>query len=904
MPDIAPRLSAALADRYRIERELGQGGMATVYLAADLKHDRQVAIKVLKPELAAVLGAERFVQEIKTTAALSHPHILPLFDSGEAGGFLYYVMPYIQGETIREKLNRETQFGIDEAVKITTEIADALDYAHRHGVIHRDIKPENILLHDGRPMVMDFGIALAVSAAAGGRMTETGLSLGTPHYMSPEQATADKQITARSDVYSLASVLYEMLAGNPPHVGSSAQQIIMKIIAERAQPVTELRKSVPANVAAALAKALEKLPADRFETAAKFAEALGNQAFATTAGGLPGVPPSAAGTGLSWRMAAGIAVVALALGVGGTRLLWTSSPAAATTTRLMVDFPENQTPRGPSGPGSLFAQLPDGRGLLYSGPGTTTRTQYWMRPWDRLVATRLPQSLDDGCCAVFSPNGDSLAYLTGPHTLHLVPLGGGVSVTLADSGLTSVTDFGGGLDWGPDGWIYASGLSGVVRVSPRGGTIEPVTTLDSARNDGRHDWPAVLPGGRGGLVTIVPRGNPGPEQWSIGLADFSTRNVSLLLQGVRAVYSSAGYIVFAKASGVLWAVPFDARTGRLAGRERELADTVSLSLGVADFSIAPSGSLVYRKGLIEAFQPMWVDRTGEARAVAADLVDYAVTDPVLAPDGKRLLLSMAGADGRQSLWLKPLDGGSRLRVTFDGTLNNRPAWRPGTATVSFASNRDNKQIAGLRLYQADIGTPADPRVLATGDNRPPGGHAWSPDGRWLLYRTDDQVAGNADIMAFRPGVDSVARPIVATPAEELSPAVSPDNRWIAYSSNETGRREVYVQAFPDAGATKYQISTGGGINPQWNQNGRELFYLDAAANLVSVPVATGQAFQPGTQRVLFSAAKYASNAFSPQYSVAPDGERFVMIRGESDEAIHVVVVFNFVEELKRRMAEP
>ncbi len=177
--------------------------MATVYLAADLKHDRKVAIKVLKPELAAVLGAERFVQEIKTTAALSHPHILPLFDSGEAGGFLYYVMPYIEGETIREKLNRETQFGIDEAVRITTEVADALDYAHRHGVIHRDIKPENILLHDGRPMVMDFGIALAVSAAAGGRMTETGLSLGTPHYMSPEQATADKDLTARSDVYSL-----------------------------------------------------------------------------------------------------------------------------------------------------------------------------------------------------------------------------------------------------------------------------------------------------------------------------------------------------------------------------------------------------------------------------------------------------------------------------------------------------------------------------------------------------------------------------------------------------------------------------------------------------------------------------------------------------------------------------
>src|SRR5215212_2014583 len=267
-------LSASFADRYRIERELGAGGMATVYLAHDIKHDRKVAIKVLKPELAAVLGAQRFIAEIKTTAALQHPHLLPLFDSGTADGFLYYVMPYIEGETIRERLNRETQFGVDDAVRIAREVADALDYAHRHGVIHRDIKPENILLHDGRAMVMDFGIALAVSAAAGGRMTETGLSLGTPHFFFNEPATAEKEVTGRSDIYSLGSVLYEMLAGDPPHTGSSAQQVIMKIITEQAEPVTTHRKSVPPNVAAAVAKSLEKLAADRFASAAEFGAAL------------------------------------------------------------------------------------------------------------------------------------------------------------------------------------------------------------------------------------------------------------------------------------------------------------------------------------------------------------------------------------------------------------------------------------------------------------------------------------------------------------------------------------------------------------------------------------------------------------------------------------------------------
>jgi eukaryotic-like serine/threonine-protein kinase len=279
MTDSIERLRTALADRYRIERELGQGGMATVYLAEDLKHRRNVALKVLKPELAAVLGAERFVQEITTTASLQHPHILPLFDSGSADGFLFYVMPFIDGETLRSKLDRERQLGIDEAVTIASNVADALDYAHRRGVIHRDIKPENILLHDGRPMVADFGIALALSAAAGGRMTETGLSLGTPHYMSPEQATAEKEITARADVYSLGSVLYEMLTGNPPHVGATAQQIIMRIITDTPRPVTEVRKAVPPNVAAAVSQSLEKLPADRFESAAAFAQALKNPGF-------------------------------------------------------------------------------------------------------------------------------------------------------------------------------------------------------------------------------------------------------------------------------------------------------------------------------------------------------------------------------------------------------------------------------------------------------------------------------------------------------------------------------------------------------------------------------------------------------------------------------------------------
>src|SRR5687767_15303162 len=274
MPEILSRLQGALTDRYRIEREIGAGGMATVYLAQDLRHDRRVALKLLRPELSAVIGAERFLAEIKLTANLQHPHILPLFDSGAADGFLFYVMPYVEGESLRSRLNREKQLPVADAVRIASEVASALDYAHRHGVIHRDIKPENILLHDGRALIADFGIALAASKSGGSRMTETGMSLGTPHYMSPEQAMGEREITGRSDIYALGVVTYEMLTGDPPFTGSTAQAIVARVMTEPPRPLVAQRHTIPEQVEAAVLTALEKLPADRFASAAEFAAAL------------------------------------------------------------------------------------------------------------------------------------------------------------------------------------------------------------------------------------------------------------------------------------------------------------------------------------------------------------------------------------------------------------------------------------------------------------------------------------------------------------------------------------------------------------------------------------------------------------------------------------------------------
>src|SRR5712692_6088646 len=318
MPDTA-RLTAALAGRYAIERELGAGGMATVYLARDVKHDRDVALKVLRPELAAVLGAERFLQEIRISARLDHPHILTLIDSGESDGFVWYVLPFVRGESLRDKLNREKQLGIEETLAITKQVASALDYAHRHGVIHRDIKPDNILLHEGEAVVADFGIALAVREAGGSRLTESGLSLGTPQYMSPEQATGGRELDARSDVYSLAAVVYEMLAGEPPHTGPTVQAVIARLITEEPTGLRVLRRTVSQGLEAAVGKALAKAPADRFAGAAEFAAALA----------VPGAAPSSGWRRRRVAVAASIAAVVVLAAIAAVWHPWRRSATAA-----------------------------------------------------------------------------------------------------------------------------------------------------------------------------------------------------------------------------------------------------------------------------------------------------------------------------------------------------------------------------------------------------------------------------------------------------------------------------------------------------------------------------------------------------------------------------------------------
>ncbi len=882
------RLAGALADRYTIERELGAGGMATVYLAQDLKHDRQVAIKVLKPELAAVLGADRFVVEIKTTAALQHPHILPLFDSGSADGFLFYVMPFIQGETLRRKLDRETQFGIDEAIRIARDVADALDYAHRHGVVHRDIKPENILLHDGRPMVADFGIALALSAAAGGRMTETGLSLGTPHYMSPEQATADKEISGRSDIYSLGSVLYEMLAGNPPHVGNSAQQIIMKIIAESVEPVTKYRKSVPPNVAAAVAKSLEKLPADRFESAKAFAEALGNTAFTTMHA--TGVGGGVGGRSYKRAFIAMSMVAAVALVAAG--VAWFRPTPEPLVTRQHVQVLQRPVSAGLAW---LLAISPDGGAMVYVDTIGGTQ-QLWLKERDRLDAT--PLAGTTGAAApTFSPDGESIVFVA-EGKVKRVPRLGGSAITVADSANTAFP----AIAWLDDGTILFTAPDYSLRaISVDGGAPRSFSALDSLIRGVLVLTP--LPGGRGALMTSC---TGGCVESDLRVIDLRSGEVRILADdALQGWYVASGDVVFARRDGGVFSAPFDLKTLAFRSAPTPVLDGVRANGAAADMVLTPNGTLVYVAGVgtgSRGVEAVWVTREGVASLIDSSWSFIEVTGGgmALSPTGDRLAVTSL-ASGGEDIWIKQLPAGPFTRLSFAGQ-NFRPFWTADGRSVAYLSDKAEGN-RDLVMQRADgSGAP----VVIIDAERIIDEAIRTPDTTRFVVRLSGE---SNDLHLVTRSADRAATiPLVASERfNERTPALSPDGRYLAYTSNESGRFEVFVRPYPNADGGKWQVSRDGGEEPKWSHSGRELFYRNGSRELVAANVTLGATFVLGEQRALFSTAGYVRSSTNVRYDVAPDDRRFLFLRfvgtgagsgGASSDPLTVVKVDNWLTELK------
>ena len=878
MSDPVVRLNAALEGRYAIERELGEGGMATVYLADDLKHERKVALKVLKPELAAVVGGERFLAEIKTTANLQHPHILPLFDSGEEDGFLFYVMPFVEGESLRQRIDREKQLAVQDSLEITQKVANALDYAHGHGVVHRDIKPGNILLSEqGEPLVADFGIALAVAQAGAGRITETGLSLGTPHYMSPEQATGDRDVDPRSDVYALGCVLYEMLAGEPPFSAPTAQAVLVKILTSDAPAITTARRTVPPHVEGVLARALEKLPADRFTNAAEFASALTDPSFTyeararqerTLVPDAEASPPVAQGRGLPWPAQVATAVLLAALAAWGW-LRPPMIPEPGVPTRAAV----TGVGINASGGGWRLAISPDGRSMLKVALGSIHIRSASDPEWRQLPNT------EGGSNPTFSPDGQSVAFAVNSG-ISKVSISGGPALPIVTSGSDP--------HWGLNDTIVYENGGNVFRVASSGG--DPQVLLDDDSVGVRR--PHLLPNG-----TAVVFGTSTRESSRIFIFEVETGELrELVASGNQPRYVPTGHLIYAHADGALMGVPFDVETLQVTGTPVTLLPSLAVfGGGASQFGVSNNGTLIYAIAAADSGEtgqsPLgWVDLEGNETRLP--LRPQSPRTPRVSPEGSRIAYESGG-----HIWVYDIETGTNAQFTFEGQSNG-PIWSPDGLFVYFLSARPGTDGPDLFRKAADGGSGAE-QLWRRG-----GGElaltSMARDGSWLVVGEVNSDT-DRDVALVSLGADSVSfREYLQTHWSEYEGAISPNGRWMAYTSDELGGSGVFVRGFPEPIGQR-RISEGTASDPVWAPDGSALYYVERP-NLMKVDVSTEGTFSFGRPTVLLTWAYDGAGGIDVGYDIHPDGDRFLFAQaGGAGGFGDVYIVTNWFEELKQRM---
>jgi len=871
---LVDRLKLALASRYTIERQLGQGGMATVYLALDLRHHRRVALKVLRPELAAVIGADRFLHEIRVTASLQHPHILPLHDSGEVDTFLYYVMPYVEGESLRERLRHERQLPIDEVVRIATEVAAALSYAHGRGVIHRDIKPENILLASGAAVVADFGIARAVTEAGAGRLTETGLSLGTPQYMSPEQATADRDLDARTDIYALACVVYEMLVGEPPYTGPTTQSVIAKVLTEAPRSIRSGRPTVPEHIDAAVQTALAKLPADRFRSASEFADALKRpvvgQALSRSTSTSATTHRRVTLSPLQLAAAGAVLVGSLVFGIVGW--LRDAPGRPEPVVRSIIHLPDEARAEVRQS-GSPLALSPDGSVLVYAGA-----RQLYMRRLDQTDVVPIPNTLG-AQQPFFSPDGRHVGFVADG-ALRRVPVAGGPVVTICPVQQIQ------GATWGDgDVIVFASapGIGGsLFRVAASGGTPELVFS-DSARRT-LFRWPDLLPGGRRVLISTGIA-----LAYQSAVIDLETGKLEMIAgAGSTPRFVEPGWLVSFTVDGALLAMPFDARTGRATGPAVPVLERISSGLaGAAKITVSRNGWAVYVEAVARQRRLILVDRQGKATAIAAELQTYS--DPRFSPNGNDVAVTVLRPGGGLAgdIWVLNVARTTLSRLTFDGT-DQFPDWSADGRRVVYTTLRGDNGV-----YWKPVGGGAA-ESLFTIARQTVFEAILTNDGKRIVYRLNG-IPG--DLHYVHRDSSGQHHALLDSRFDERSPAISPDDRWLAYVSDETGRDEVYVRPFPE-GAGRWLISAAGGTEPRWRRDGRELFYRNADT-LFAVQVQTQSGFTLGERAALF-AGNYLANARHPAYDANPNGQRFIFVSGQSDDSGELILVQNVMAAARPR----
>ncbi len=878
------RLRPALSRSYRLDRELGQGGMATVYLAHDLKHDRDVAIKVLHPDLGAALGGERFLSEIRTTARLQHPHILPLLDSGDADGLLYYVMPLVTGETLRARLERERQLPIADAVRIAREVASALDYAHRQNVIHRDIKPENILLHDGSALVADFGIALAVQSAGGQRMTQTGLSLGTPQYMSPEQAMGERTIDARSDIYALGAVTYEMLVGDAPFTGSSVQAIVAKVLSEKPTSLHTLRDTVPPYIEHAVFTALAKLPADRFESAKTFADALHNSAFHSSHNAAASQQPAVSSVGNArWKL------VAAALGFLAVATVGAAAWAVARSNAAVRDVGLPPTsPMRMEDTYRNFAVAHDGSFIVYEAK-IGESSQLWYRSLVGTDAHAITGT--DGALGTprVSPDDKSVAFLARGD-MKIASLAGGAVVTVGPA-----TDPHGG-SWMASGRLFFSDDDGrTLRfLDPGTGPGRTVPVSYCVMPEMLSDTDVLCGGGANKFAIVVSLSPPNQKRF-IRRASATAGTPLLLGADFRVVDES--YVVYMGLDGTISATKFTNRDSLLVGRSVSL---VSLARRIAytgsgQFDLTRDGALVYVPGF-NAEVGRLVRRPGGGSAVPLSVDPAAFLRFTPSPDGRRLAAVVEGVE-RQELWLYDLRTGTH--ETIDQALYvGNASWSPdGRKLVYRKFDADDPNAESLILRSVD--SPAAPRVLHTSKLNIGMAPSSYLDDNFLLVGVG--MTGGSD-MIIDATTDPARIDTLSLRANFVS--ISPDRKWIAFTPQ--GATGVSVQPWP-AMDRKYADDLLG-REPLW-RGANELVYFSLFGGKGS-PSQTfkrvrmdGPADSPvGTREVLFTDPRFVDTP-GWSHAVMPGGDAVYLQATAENLGHYVRVIPNWVSAMKRAVDE-
>jgi Tol biopolymer transport system component len=841
---------------YEIESLLGAGGMGEVYRARDTRLDRSVALKVLRLASRSEAHArERFEREARIVATFSHPHICAVHDVGHQDGIDYLVMELLDGETLAQRLARGP-LAISQALRFASQIADALDHAHRAGIVHRDLKPANIMVSPSGVKLLDFGIArhrIPPVATDDTTLTTPGQVVGTPPYMAPEQLKG-QLADARTDLYALGVVLHEMITGRRPFEANSPAELVAAILHSDPPALSSIRPGTPPSLDHVLEKCLAKDADERWQTARDLGDEL---RWIESGSGASRGWRAPDRKRLRWR-GLGRGALVLVAAAGGITVGWllTRPPRAPDdVVRFTIATP----------PGLRFsvrnrlAVSPDGRRLAFIAERPIGRTLLWVRDLDATDVRPLPGT-EDARNPFWSPDGQSVAFFSEGR-LKRVSTGGGAVQTLC----AAPQEMGG--SWSDQGDVlFATARDGVWRVSAAGGDPVPLTRVDRGAGEVAHVLPYALPGGRHYLFSVI---RARPQDDALVFATLGSNERRRLLTGaLTAAYAPEGYLLFGRIRTVM-AQRFDADTGTFHGEAVPVVDGVDY--GVASLFTVGRGVLIYQ-GRERVTRLTWFDRSGHVLRTVGPPGDYY--GPTLSPDNRRVAIERADlGNGNGDLWLIDVDRDAATRLTFDAGRESDPVWSPD-GRIAYTSTRS------MRATVAEVKASGEGReLLDAGFMTYP--TDWSTDGRFLMFAAFSNPS-QASILAWQPASTERPRPVVQTSFRATNGRLSPDGRWLAYSSNQSGQEEIYVQDFP-AGANRWTISSGGGLQPTWRRDGKELFYGTPDDRLIAVQVRTSPRFETLGVTPLFTMSVPPSPlGVRNSYVVSADGQRFLVVSGDSN----------------------